>query len=381
MASVSFEDQSRGRTGKIPLSYFNPIISTVETPIWKLLPKNAVPTNGKAGKDQLIGYWNEQPRWRMVRGQRKTLPSKYHFYYLGTGPHRDAAFRTRLDGVYWVAQQGAKTQPTGLGNRKRNADLLVPQFSTPLPNGLEVVTESASKSNSRSQSSNRDRTPSGSRSQSRGPSENQNQNRSRNSSSSRGQNAQSQNQQVDIAAAVKQALKELGFSAEKKQSQKGNSTPRAKSPARSPSAQRKQIDRPEWKRVPTTAENVTACFGPRDTNRNFGAADVVRDGTQAKHYPQLAELVPTPAALLFGGEVTTREDGDEVEITYHYKMKVKKDDKNLPLFLSQVSAYALPSQVATTPSQLNPVAQPFTPTQDGVGDVEIINVVYDSFEA
>lgn len=92
-------------------------------------------------------------------------------------------------------------------------------------------------------------------------------------------------------------------------------------------------------------------------------------------------MVPTPAALLFGGEVTTREDGEEVEITYHYKMKVKKDDKNLPLFLSQVSAYALPSQAAGTPSQLNPVAQPFTPTQDGVGDVEIINVVYDSFEA
>nr|WCC61864.1 nucleocapsid phosphoprotein [Bat Coronavirus RsYN20] len=408
MASVSFDDQSRGRSGRVPLSFYNPVMVTDDKPLFKVMPHNAVPT-GKGTKGQQIGYWNMQPRWRMVKGQRKDLTPKWHFYYLGTGPHADAPFRQKLDGVFWVAVQGSDTQPTGLGVRKRNQPLIKPQFAVKLPANIEIQEEGASKPNSRNPSTNRDRSQSGNRSASRGPqqgnTQNQNQNnnsskgnqnnnqqRSRNNSKSRSQNnSQPQNQQVDIVAAVKQALKELGVSPqEKKQKQKGNTsgnnTPkeqRAKSPARSPSSPRKQLERPVWKRVPTEAENVTQCFGPRDTLRNFGDRELTLKGVEAKNYPQIAEFVPTPAALLFGGEVSTREAGEDVEITFHYKMKVKKDDKNLPLFLQQVSAYALPSQAPNVPSQLNPVAPDFTPSGVEIVNetVEMIDQVYDSFEA
>nr|QBP43263.1 N protein [Bat coronavirus] len=403
MASVSFDDQPRGRGGRMPLSYYYPIMVTDGKPLFKVLQSNAVPT-GKGTKEQQIGYWNMQARWRMVKGVRKDLDPKWHFYYLGTGPHADAPFRQRLEGVFWVAVQGSKTEPTGLGVRKRNAPLLKPQFSFKLPVNVEIQEDSASRPNSRNPSSNRDRSQSGNRSASSGPkqgnSQNQNnssqgnnsnnQQRSRNNSKSRGQNNQSNNSQADIVAAVKQALKELGVSPqEKKNKQKGstsgNNTPkeqRSKSPAPSPNTQRKQIERPVWKRVPTSAEDVTVCFGPRDTQQNFGDQDLVRHGVDAKHYPQLAEFVPGTAALLFGGEVSTRESGEDVEITFHYKLKVKKSDKNLPLFLQQVSAYALPSQAPNIPSQLNPIAPDFTPGFEMVNEtVEIIDQVYDTPDA
>nr|WCC61918.1 nucleocapsid phosphoprotein [Bat Coronavirus RfZJ20] len=383
MASVSFQEEKRGRSGKVPLSYYNPVIVSGDKPFWKVMPNNAVP-KGKGNKDQQIGYWNEQPRYRMVRGTRKDLPSKWHFYYLGTGPHAEAKFRTRTDGVFWVAVQGSKTEPTGLGTRKRNADLVNPEFAIQLPAAIEIQENTVSRGNSRSQSSNRDRSQSGNRSQNDQKQGNQNQ-KSRSNSQSRKGNQNSNDSAVDIVAAVKQALKELGVTNEsnKKGKNSGTTTPkeqRSKSPARSPTVQKKQLERPPWKRVPNSTEDVTKCFGVRDTHRNFGDADLVRNGIDAKHYPQLAELVPTPAAILFGGEVVTKEVGSDVEITYVYKMKVPKTDKNLPAFLKQVSAYSQPSQAAEVPSQLNPAAVVFQPLAEDE-QVEIIDQVYGSFDA
>nr|WCC61876.1 nucleocapsid phosphoprotein [Bat Coronavirus RfHB20] len=383
MASVSFQEEKRGRSGKVPLSYYNPVIVSGDKPFWKVMPNNAVP-KGKGNKDQQIGYWNEQPRYRMVRGTRKDLPSKWHFYYLGTGPHAEAKFRTRIEGVYWVAVQGSKTEPTGLGTRKRNAELVNPEFAIQLPAAIEIQENTVSRGNSRSQSSNRDRSQSGNRSQNDQKQGNQNQ-KSRSNSQSRKGNQNSNDSAVDIVAAVKQALKELGVTNEsnKKGKNSGTTTPkeqRSKSPARSPTVQKKQLERPPWKRVPNSTEDVTKCFGVRDTHRNFGDADLVRNGIDAKHYPQLAELVPTPAAILFGGEVVTKEVGSDVEITYVYKMKVPKTDKNLAAFLKQVSAYSQPSQAAEVPSQLNPAAVVFQPLAEDE-QVEIIDQVYGSFEA
>nr|WCC61890.1 nucleocapsid phosphoprotein [Bat Coronavirus RfLN20] len=383
MASVSFQEEKRGRSGKVPLSYYNPVIVSGDKPFWKVMPSNAVP-KGKGNKDQQIGYWNEQPRYRMVRGTRKDLPSKWHFYYLGTGPHAEAKFRTRIEGVYWVAVQGSKTDPTGLGTRKRNADLVNPEFATQLPAVIEIQENTVSRGNSRSQSFNRDRSQSGNRSQNDQKQGNQNQ-KSRSNSQSRKGNQNSNDSAVDIVAAVKQALKELGVTnqSNKKGKNSGTTTPkeqRSKSPARSPTVQKKQLERPPWKRVPNSTEDVTKCFGVRDTHRNFGDADLVRNGIDAKHYPQLAELVPTPAAVLFGGEVVTKEVGSDVEITYIYKMKVPKTDKNLPAFLKQVSAYSQPSQAAEVPSQLNPAAVVFQPLAEDE-QVEIIDQVYGSFDA
>lgn len=383
MASVSFQEEKRGRSGKVPLSYYNPVIVSGDKPFWKVMPNNAVP-KGKGNKDQQIGYWNEQPRYRMVRGTRKDLPSKWHFYYLGTGPHAEAKFRTRTDGVFWVAVQGSKTEPTGLGTRKRNAELVNPEFAIQLPAAIEIQENTVSRGNSRSQSSNRDRSQSGNRSQNDQKQGNQNQ-KSRSNSQSRKGSQNSNDSAVDIVAAVKQALKELGVTNEsnKKGKNSGTTTPkeqRSKSPARSPTVQKKQLERPPWKRVPNSTEDVTKCFGVRDTHRNFGDADLVRNGIDAKHYPQLAELVPTPAAILFGGEVVTKEVGSDVEITYVYKMKVPKTDKNLPAFLKQVSAYSQPSQAAEVPSQLNPAAVVFQPLAEDE-QVEIIDQVYGSFDA
>nr|WCC61911.1 nucleocapsid phosphoprotein [Bat Coronavirus RfZJ20] len=383
MASVSFQEEKRGRSGKVPLSYYNPVIVSGDKPFWKVMPNNAVP-KGKGNKDQQIGYWNEQPRYRMVRGTRKDLPSKWHFYYLGTGPHAETKFRTRTDGVFWVAVQGSKTEPTGLGTRKRNADLVNPEFAIQLPAAIEIQENTVSRGNSRSQSSNRDRSQSGNRSQNDQKQGNQNQ-KSRSNSQSRKGSQNSNDSAVDIVAAVKQALKELGVTNEsnKKGKNSGTTTPkeqRSKSPARSPTVQKKQLERPPWKRVPNSTEDVTKCFGVRDTHRNFGDADLVRNGIDAKHYPQLAELVPTPAAILFGGEVVTKEVGSDVEITYVYKMKVPKTDKNLPAFLKQVSAYSQPSQAAEVPSQLNPAAVVFQPLAEDE-QVEIIDQVYGSFDA
>ncbi|AFU92099.1 nucleocapsid protein [Hipposideros bat coronavirus HKU10] len=396
--NVSFANKPRGRSGRVPLSYYSPVMIDGDQPFWKVMPTNAVPT-GMGDKNQQIGYWNEQPRWRMVKGQRKELQSKWHFYYLGTGPQEDARYRQRIEGVFWVAVQGSKTDPTGLGTRRKGQDLISPKFAVKIPSNV-VVVEETSRPPSRSQSNSRPQSRNNSRPQSKNNSQNNSRDNSRAPSRPRSRansTSSSANDAVDIVAAVKQALKELGVTPEKKNQEKqkkskksnsGSNTPKEAATSRqksSPSTPRKQLERPEWKRVPNKEENVTACFGPRDTLHNFGDQKLIAEGVQAPHYPQLAELVPTPAALLFGGEVSTRERGDEVEIMYVYKMKVHKSNKDLPSFLQQVSAYAQAPDATTTEKAtvqplLNPTAPDFKPaTSDEV--IEMINTVYDSFDA
>nr|WCZ55871.1 MAG: N [Bat coronavirus HKU10] [Bat coronavirus HKU10] len=402
--NVSFANKPRGRSGKVPLSFYSPVMIDGEQPFWKVMPTNAVPT-GMGDKNQQIGYWNEQPRWRMVKGQRKELPSKWHFYYLGTGPQADARYRQRIEGVFWVAVQGSKTDSTNLGTRKKGQDLIPPKFAVKIPSNVVIVEEtsrppSRSQSNSRPQSRNNSRPQSKSNSQNNSRDNSQNNSRAPSRNRSRANSTSSTtNEAVDIVAAVKQALKELGVKPEKKNSNQekskkskksnsGSNTPKEAATSKqksSPSTPRKQLERPEWKRVPNKEENVTACFGPRDTLHNFGDQKLIAEGVQAPHYPQLAELVPTPAALLFGGEVSTRERGDEVEIMYVYKMKVHKSNKDLPAFLHQVSAYAQAPDATTTENAtakplLDPTAPDFKPAStDEV--IEMINTVYDSFDA
>nr|WCC62761.1 nucleocapsid phosphoprotein [Bat Coronavirus RaGD17] len=268
------------------------------------------------------------------------------FISLGTGPHADAPFRKRIQGVHWVAVDGAKTSPTGLGVRNRNKEPATPQFGFQLPADLTVV-ESTSRSASRSQSRSR--------------------NQSQSRSGAQTPRAQQPSQSVDIVAAVKQALADLGIASSQSRPQSGRNTPkprsRAVSPAPAPKPARKQMDKPEWKRVPNSEEDVRKCFGPRSVSRNFGDSDLVQHGVEAKHFPTIAELLPTQAALAFGSEITTKEAGEFVEVTYHYVMKVPKTDKNLPRFLEQVSAYSKPSQIRRSQSQqdLNADAPVFTP--------------------
>ncbi|UZK98257.1 MAG: nucleocapsid protein [Tadarida brasiliensis bat alphacoronavirus 2] len=369
MASVRF--QNRGRQGRMPLSFYAPLMVPSGQPLHKVLPKNAVPT-GKGNRDQQIGYWNEQQRWRMVKGNRKDLPSKWHFYYLGTGPHADASFRDRIDGVFWVAVANSKTEPTGLGTRKANQKPLMPEFKVNLPNSIEIVepiTPTGSRSNSRSQSRGRqsnngspNRGNSNKQNKSRNNSQNRNNSRSRNQSSDRGNNRG--NNQDELVAAVRKALLGLGItgatasaasSGRSSKNTSGKNTPknsRSKSPATRPSqSPKRQTERPEWKRVPDKDNSVTACFGPRDASRNFGGQAFLEDGILAHGYPQVAQLTPTPAALLFGGHVGVRELENEYQITYRYTMSVPKEEKAMELFLANVDAYKNPSSSATPKTQ------------------------------
>ncbi|QGX41949.1 nucleocapsid [Alphacoronavirus sp.] len=367
MSSVKFQPRGRQR---VPLSLFAPLIVNNEKPLFKVLPNNAVP-KGMGNRDQQIGYWNEQPRWRMQRGKRVELPSKWHFYFLGTGPHAEVPFRTRTEGVFWVAREGAKTEPTKLNTRKSSEKPLVPDFGFNLPSAVEVVeptTPVQSRSNSRSQSrgsSSRRRSPSGSRqNQMRFTSQTPGNSRSRVNSQNRGNQArggnpgnQSRNQsrsrnqsmdrsgdtgnRDDLISAVKEALKSLGIGQNSKAASarsSGRTTPK-KNKSRSQSKERPLLEVPEWRRVPKGQNTVELCFGPRGGFKNFGGPDFVEKGIEASGYPQAAALVPNGAALLFGGNVTARELQDSVELTYTYKMTVPKDDPNLQLLLAQIDAY------------------------------------------
>uniref|UniRef100_A0AB38ZDV8 Nucleoprotein n=1 Tax=Chaerephon bat coronavirus TaxID=2991261 RepID=A0AB38ZDV8_9NIDO len=329
-AKVGF---NTGRVGRIPYSLFNPVRTTNGEPLWKVLPNNAVPL-GNGGKDQQIGYWNQQTRWRMQKGQRKDLPPNWHFYYLGTGPHADVPYRQRTEGVFWVAKEGAKTEPTNLPTRRANQQPQIPKFSGGLPNNLEIVEkDSQSRPNSRSVS----------RSNSRGPSRSQTP--SRNYSRSNSRDDQSSNSQQDLVAAVTAALKSMGISP-RNQSGSGSSTPSAprkkknvsgtSTPVNSP---KNPMDFPEWRRTPTPENPVDKLFGPRGGWKNFGSDEFVKLGVQAPGYAQAASLVPHPAALVFGGNVSVRELKDTYEIQYTYKATVPKSDKNLEVFLQQVDAY------------------------------------------
>lgn len=422
MASVKFEESSRGRSGRVPLSFYAPVRVSDGTPFPKAMPSNAVP-KGMGTKDQQVGYWNEQKRWRMRKGQRQDLPSNWHFYYHGTGPHSDAKYRERLPGVFWVAKQGTKVTPTNLGERKRNQPTREPTFDFDLPSNIEVVSapsQPSSRANSRSQSrdngGSKSRSSSQSRPQASGsktPKKGSNNNSRSNSqerSSSKGKNKGGKGNQDDLVAAVRQALMGLGFqpqggngkaSGKNSRSASGASTPkdsRSKSPARSQSP-KKQLARVEWKRVPNKVETPIACFGPRDVARNCGTRSVLAAGVEAPHFPQIAECLPTPAALFFGSRVEVKDFRDEVEIKFHYKMNVPKTDPNLPYFLQQVDAYLDPEKAEqpipkkqkqkkeetqpSTSTGLNPAAPAFTPPAvlpDTVASVELemVDEVFDS---
>nr|ACN78943.1 nucleoprotein [Bat coronavirus Hipposideros/GhanaBoo/344/2008] len=367
MATVNWADESeqqRGRQGRIPYSLYRPLLVDSEQP-WKVIPRNLVPTN-KKDKSKLIGYWNVQKRFRTRKGQRVDLSPKLHFYYLGTGPHQDAKFRDRREGVIWVAIDGAKTEPTGYGVRRKNADPEEPRFNQNLPNGVSVVEEPDSRGPSRSQS----------RSQSRGRGASKPQSRNTSTERSQGSN------QEDILKAVAAALKSLGFEKPQEKDQKTGrkATPkpsrsqspvanqsRSKSPARSASSDKEQkheMQKPRWKRQPNSdkTSNVTQCFGPRDFEHNFGNLEVLANGVKAKGYPQFAELVPSTAAMLFDSHIDTKEEGDSVVLTYTTRVKVPKDHPNLGKFLEQLNAFTKPSSVKETQSHpMNPAAPEFSP--------------------
>nr|QWO79066.1 MAG: N protein [Bat coronavirus] len=420
MSSVKFE--ASGRTGRTPLSFFAPLTVTSDKKFWNVLPKNAVPT-GKGKAQQQVGYWNEQPRWRMQRGEKIEKPSYWHFYFLGTGPHADAKFRERIPGVVWVSKANADLKPTDLGTRSKARNLITPKFDSELPADIEIVDKSSasnSRGNSRSQSrganggsKSRSNSKGRDNSKSRDNSNNRGKSQSRNSSRNRGQQRNNNQQRqasgnagngtADLAAAIVLALEKAGLTREtekapKKESPSNNkkSKSRASSPAPAQSKNTDQLSRVMWKRMPDPSCNVTQCFGARSIYHNFGDEDAVKNGVKAKHFPSWAELTPNAAALLFGSEIMTVEDGEDVVIQYNFQMRVPKTMPALQTFLPQVGAFTnsgddasdvgieMPVESATEqaadaptlPTKLNPKAQTFVPpTSDYFAGmkVEIMN--------
>nr|QNT54767.1 nucleocapsid protein [Human coronavirus 229E] len=372
MATVKWADASepqRGRQGRIPYSLYSPLLVDSEQP-WKVIPRNLVPIN-KKDKNKLIGYWNVQKRFRTRKGKRVDLSPKLHFYYLGTGPHKDAKFRERVEGVVWVAVDGAKTEPTGYGVRRKNSEPEIPHFNQKLPNGVTVVEEPDSRAPSRSQSRSQSRSRGESKSQSRNPSSDRN-----------------HNSQDDIMKAVAAALKSLGFDKpqekDKKSAKTGTPKPsRNQSPASSQSAakilarsqssetkeQKHEMQKPRWKRQPNddVTSNVTQCFGPRDLDHNFGSAGVVANGVKAKGYPQFAELVPSTAAMLFDSHIVSKESGNTVVLTFTSRVTVPKDHPHLGKFLEELNAFTREMQQHPL---LNPSALEFNPSQNSPATVE-----------
>nr|WET18155.1 nucleocapsid protein [Canine coronavirus] len=328
---VSWGDESTKRRGRsnsrgrknndIPLSFFNPITLKQGSKFWDLCPRDFVPQ--KIGnKDQQIGYWNRQIRYRMVKGQRKDLPERWFFYYLGTGPHADAKFKQKLEGVVWVAKEGAMNKSTTLGTRGANNESKPLKFDVKVPLEFQLeVNQSRDNSRSRSQS----------RSQ------------SRNRSQSRGRQQSNNKKDDNVEQAVLAALKKLGVDTEKQQRSRSKSKERSSSKPRDTTP--KNENKHTWKRTAGKGD-VTFFYGARSSSANFGDSDLVANGNGAKHYPQLAECVPSVSSILFGSYWTAKEDGDQIEVTFTHKYHLPKDDPKTGQFLEQINAYTRPSEVA-----------------------------------
>nr|WBO26604.1 nucleocapsid protein [Feline coronavirus] len=310
---------SRGRkNGNIPLSYFNPITLESGAKFWNVCPRDFVP-KGIGNKDQQIGFWNRQERYRIVKGQRKELPERWFFYFLGTGPHADAKFKDKIDGVFWVAKDGAMNKPTTLGTRGTNNDSKPLKFDGKIPPQFQLEVN-RSRNNSRSGSQSRSV--------------------SRNRSQSRGRQ-QSNNQHTNVEDTIVAVLQKLGVT-DKQRS-------RSKSGGRSDSNSRditpKNANKHTWKRTAGKGD-VTNFYGARRASANFGDSVLVANGNAAKFYPQIAECVPSVSSMLFGSQWSAEDAGDQVKVTLTHTYYLPKDDAKTSQFLEQIDAYKRPSQVA-----------------------------------
>lgn len=314
---------SRGRKNNdIPLSFFNPITLQQGSKFWDVCPRDFVP-KGIGNRDQQIGYWNRQARYRMVKGQRKDLPERWFFYFLGTGPHADLKFKQKADGVVWVAKDGALNKPTTLGTRGTNNSSKDLKFDGDVPKQFQLESNH-SRDNSRSRSQSRSQ--------------------SRNRSQSRGRQQSNNKKDDSVEQAVLAALKKLGVDTEKQQ-QRSRSKSKERSNSKTRDITPKNENKHTWKRTAGKGD-VTKFYGARSSSFNFGDSDLVANGNSAKHYPQLAECVPSVSSILFGSHWTAKEDGDQIEVIVTHKYHLPKDDPKTEQFVQQINAYARPSEVA-----------------------------------
>lgn len=303
---------SRGRkNSNIPFSYYNPITLEPGTKFWNVCPRDFVP-RGIGNRDQQIGYWNRQARYRIVKGQRKDLPERWFFYFLGTGPHADAKFKDKIDGVFWVAKDGAMNKPTTLGTRGTNNESKPLKFDGKIPPQFQLEVN-RSRNNSRGGSQ--------SRSQSRG--------------------RQQANNHDNVENTIVAVLQKLGVTAE----QRSRSKSRDRSDSKLRDTTPKNANKHTWKKTAGKGD-VTNFYGARSVSANFGDSYLVANGNAAKCYPQIAECVPSVSSILFGSQWSAEEAGDQVKVTLTHTYYLPKDDAKTSQFLEQIDAYKRPSQVA-----------------------------------
>lgn len=90
------------------------------------------------------------------------------------------------------------------------------------------------------------------------------------------------------------------------------------------------------KRTATKAYNVTQAFGrrgPEQTQGNFGDQELIRQGTDYKHWPQIAQFAPSASAFFGMSRIGTEVTPSGTWLTYTGAIKL--DDKD-PNFKDQV---------------------------------------------
>ncbi|APU57648.1 nucleocapsid protein [Lucheng Rn rat coronavirus] len=355
--------RSRGRSqnrtnASNPLSWFTSIIDESNGNFISLMPHSGVPT-GMGTAAQQCGYWYRAPTvYQVRRGKRVPLPPVWYFYFLGTGPHANAAYGTAMDGVFWVKTKNGQIDPKStkaLGVRDSGTDPRRANIPN-LPEGLRVNVPNASRPQSRAQSQTRS------------------QNTSRASSVSRnGSRAPSVDRtKEDLKAVVSQLLAEMGISKNSKQTQ-NQKKQKGSTPAATPHPN--QDGKPVWKKKPNKEETVAQCFGPRSDNKNFGDAEFLRLGVDDPRFKTASYYAPGAAASLFDSMVTVSDGPDgKKRVTFHTTIEVDPTKPGFEVFLAQIDAFKKPATFQQTQnfwenqaSTQNNISEYFRGTTPGAG--------------
>lgn len=355
--------RSRGRSqnrtnASNPLSWFTSIIDESNGNFTSLMPHSGVPT-GMGTAAQQCGYWYRAPTvYQVRRGKRVPLPPVWYFYFLGTGPHANAAYGTAMDGVFWVKTKNGQIDPKSikaLGVRDSGTDPRRANIPN-LPEGLRVNVPNSSRPQSRAQSQTRSqntsRASSVSRNSSRAPSVDRT--------------------KEDLKAVVSQLLAEMGISKNSKQTQ-NQKKQKGSTPAATPHPS--QDGKPVWKKKPNKEETVAQCFGPRSDNKNFGDAEFLRLGVDDPRFKTASYYAPGAAASLFDSMVTVSDGPDgKKRVTFHTTIEVDPTKPGFEVFLAQIDAFKKPATFQQTQnfwenqaSTQNNISEYFRGTTPGAG--------------
>lgn len=239
-----------------------------------------VPINTNSSPDDQIGYYRRATRRiRGGDGKMKDLSPRWYFYYLGTGPEAGLPYGANKDGIIWVATEGALNTPKdhiGTRNPANNAAIVLQ-----LPQGTSPARMAGNGGD------------------------------------------------AALALLLLDRLNQLESKISGKGQQQQGQTVTKKSAAEA-------SKKPRQKRTATKAYNVTQAFGrrgPEQTQGNFGDQELIRQGTDYKHWPQIAQFAPSASAFFGMSRIGMEVTPSGTWLTYTGAIKL--DDKD-PNFKDQV---------------------------------------------